>query len=191
MSLLALVWLGLALIDRVTKEDLSHIHSECQTFLLVLSSNSYAYSSVLEMFVRSIRRSQINAKFLYIDAYSEDLTAKDLGIPAVPGVLYLPCRQYFTGQIIENALVSFFNECTAGKIPHITKASDLQHFFDTCGFGVLIAYATASDATLPAVAEIHPTHFNEISIAYCDPALTGTSKDFFGSTMKENLNESN
>jgi hypothetical protein len=57
------------------------------------------------------------------------LTATDLGIPAVSGVLYLPCRQYFTGQITYNALVSLFNECTAGKIPHITKSSDLQHFF--------------------------------------------------------------
>jgi hypothetical protein len=170
--------LGFSLIDQVTKEEIFRKRPEGHTFLLVVSSRSYSYASTIEMFVRSIRQSLVSARFLYIDVYSENLTPKDLHIPSVPGLIYLPCHQFFRGQMTESSLVAFFNECTASKIPYIRTSSELQLYFDTCAFGVLIAYANASDATLPAVAEIHRTHFNEISFAYCDPALTGTVNSF-------------
>jgi hypothetical protein len=59
------------------------------------------------------------------------------------------------------------------RIPFLQTDEELQFFFDPSGFGLLSASENASDETLPAFAMMHEDHFNEITIAFCDPVLTG------------------
>jgi hypothetical protein len=175
------VWLfamTFSLIHEVRRADISRIPREYHTFLFATSSDSYSYDADLETLAGAVRRCQIQANFLYIDTFTENLTVKDLRVPVFPALIYWPCHEFLRGRFTEDSLVTFFNECSAGNIPHLQTESDLQFFFDACAFGVLASYENASDDTLPALAEIHRNHFNEISFAYCDPALVGRSSFF-------------
>jgi hypothetical protein len=143
------------------------------TFLLVTSSRSYDYSEHLEAYAAAARRSQISGTFLFLDVSTDDLTPTDLGVPSFPGVIFLKNREYLHTRFSEDSVLTFLNECSISGIPYINTESDLQSFFDSAGFAIIAAFQNASDDNLPALAETYRNHFNEISITYCDPALTG------------------
>jgi hypothetical protein len=71
-----------------------------------------------------------------------------------------------------NEIITFFNHHSVAPVPYISTDEELQSFFDVAGFGLLCAFTNASDETLPQLATMHQDHFNEITIAYCDPGLT-------------------
>jgi hypothetical protein len=75
-------------------------------------------------------------------------------------------------------MLTFFNQHVIDRVPYITTEADLQHFFDIAGFGLLAAFRNASDDTLPALALMNEEHFNEITVAYCDPQLTSREAFF-------------
>jgi hypothetical protein len=176
--LAGLLFIGTSLIRRATADDLVANHGTDQVFLFVASSASYPYSSELDIFANAARRSLINARFLYADIATDNLTLADLSMPCVPGVLHLPRGKWHRGRLAEENLIAFFNHCSEPGIAHLTTADELDHFLETCGLCVIAAFENATDQSLPVLADMHDNHFNEISIAYADPHLTGKSGFF-------------
>jgi hypothetical protein len=180
MGLLLLVLLSrcLCVVKKTTFADLTNVNTSRYTFVLFTSSDFYEYARHREAFVFAAQQSQIDANFLVLDMSTENLSLMDLKVPLVPVVLCRDSGRWIQSPLTRETMLTFFNQHVIGRVPYITTEEDLQHFFDTAGFGLLAAFRNASDDTIPALALMNEEHFNEITVAYCDPQLTGREAFF-------------
>jgi hypothetical protein len=168
-----LVGCSACLVEQATLAALKKLNRSKQIFILAASSGRYDYANQQQTFAQAAHQSHIDAYFLVLDTFSESLTPEHLSVPIIPVVIAPKTGRWIREPLTRAAMITFFNQHSGDVIPYIRAEDDLQFFFDTAGFGLVVAFRNASDETLPSLVSMYRDHFNEISIAYCDPDLTG------------------
>lgn len=172
----ALAALSTAAIQSATWEQTQKIIKGPRTFVLAISSDSYDFSDNLKMFVKAVHQSRIEGSFIILDTYKENLTPEDLGVLSFPAIIYYHGGKSYRstrGDIDVESVMDFMSTRAIPEIPTLTTEQELQDFLNTAGMGVICAYENASEETLPILVDMHQDHFDEISVAWCDPKLIG------------------
>ena len=163
-----------AAIQSATWQETQEIIKENRSFVLAVSSDTYDFSYILKIFVNAVHQSQIDANFVILDVFKENLTASDLNVPSFPAVIsYYRGKSFATskGPLDVEVILDFLSSHAFEDIPRLETEEDLQSFLDTAAMGLICAFDNASDETLPLLSDIHQNHFREINIAYCNPRL--------------------
>jgi hypothetical protein len=167
-----------ALVAPVSFQDIPSFDQSKLIFVLATTSDSYDYSSDLRDFTLAAHESCIDGIFRVLDVSIDGITADDLHVEALPAVLCVNSGRSLLSPFTTDDIVTFFNQHSITPVPYLSIEEDLKLFLDSTGLGLLCSFKNASDETLPEVVKLFREHFNEFTLAYCDPALTGAEAFF-------------
>jgi hypothetical protein len=167
--------LSTALVSHISFDDIETLDRSQLIFLLATTSDSYEYSRHLSDFTLAAHRSCLNATFRIVDVAE---SGARLTLSFLPAVICVNSGRRLFPPFSVDDIITFCGDHAIGATPFLRTEEELQEFFDTAGFGLLCSFRNASDETLPELVAMYQEHFNELTLAYCDPELTGAEAFF-------------
>ncbi|KAK8898852.1 hypothetical protein M9Y10_001144 [Tritrichomonas musculus] len=164
-----------------TYDEVTQVVAEKPCFVLVISSDSFNYYSILSEFRTAARKSQSLLDFYILQVST--LSKKQIQLlncttfPAlIPYYIGKPSTKFY-GPFSYGTIFQFINYHSTSRITFIQNQEDLDKFFLTSAAGILITVDSESgteqpnEKEHPVLTEFYYNHFNELSLSFVEKKL--------------------
>lgn len=164
-----------------TYDEVSQVVKEKSCFVLVISSDSFNYYSIMSEFRAAARKSQSLMDFyiLLVNTLNKK-QIQELNCTTFPALIpyYVgkPSDKFY-GPFSYGTIFQFINFHSTSNVPFIQTQEELDRFFVTTAAGILITVDSESgvehpnEKEHPVLVDFYYNHFNELSLSFVEKKL--------------------